>query len=132
MAPAGSVHDYSNYIPEGNAVQKLIKWKDQGANIHYLSSRRTKKELDAIRQVLKKYGFPDHQNLIFRQQGEGYKDVVEREVPNVLVEDNCESIGGEAEMTYPNLQSELKQKIKSVVVKEFAGVDDLPDSPSLL
>jgi hypothetical protein len=49
-------------------------------------------------------------------------------MPNVIVEDDCESIGGEAEMTYPGMRPELKSKIKSVVVKESGGIDHLPDS----
>ncbi len=132
IAPVGSVHDYAGYVPVGDAVQKIIRWKNQGATIYYLSSRRSKDELDATSQVLEKNGFPDYQNLVFRKQGENYKDTVEREVPDILIEDDCESIGGELEMTYPSLRSELKNKIKSVVVKEFAGVDDLPDDPDRL
>lgn len=30
-------------------------------------------------------------------------------------------------MVYPHIKPELQQKIKSVVVKEFEGVDHLPD-----
>jgi hypothetical protein len=122
-----SVHDYGNYIPNGDAVDKLNKWKKEGATIYYLSSRRIKKELDAIRNVLKKYKFPDAKNLLYRKQGENYRDVVERNVPEILIEDNCESIGGDAEMTYTQLRDELKKRIRSVVVKEFAGIDHLPD-----
>lgn len=53
-------------------------------------------------------------------------------MPDVLIEDDCESIGGEAEMTYPKLGSEARKKISSVVVKEFQGIDELPDSPEQL
>lgn len=42
--------------------------------------------------------------------------------------DDCESIGGEPEMTYPHIRADLKPKIKSIVVKEFQGIDHLPDS----
>lgn len=123
-----SVHDYSNYAPHGNSVDKLNKWKAQGATIYYISSRRIKPEVEAIRSVLKKYSFPDSGNLLFRAQGEDYKDVAERLVPDVLIEDDCESIGGEKEMVYPHIKPELKNKIKSVVVKEFEGIDHLPDN----
>lgn len=127
-----SVHDYSNYIPVGNAVQKLTNWKNQGATIHYLSSRRIKPEIEAIHSVLKRYNFPDADNLYFRQQDEEYKDVAEKIMPDILIEDDCESIGGETEMTYPHIRPELKNKIKSVVIKEFSGIDDLPDNISTL
>lgn len=53
--------------------------------------------------------------------------VAENLVPDILIEDDCESIGGEKEMTYPNIKDELKNKIKSIVVKEFKGIDHLPD-----
>ena len=45
-----------------------------------------------------------------------------------LIEDDCESIGGEIEMTYPYIKPELKNKIKSVVIKEFSGIDNLPNN----
>jgi len=44
-----------------------------------------------------------------------------------LIEDDCESIGGMEEMTIINIKPDLKKKIKSVVVKEFEGIDHLPD-----
>lgn len=128
----GSVHDYSSYIPVGNSVEKLKLWKEKGANIYYLSSRRTADELKDIGNVLKKFSFPDSSNLIFRREGETYKEPTERLMPDVLIEDDCESIGGEVEMTYPKLDQNAKQKIHSVVVKEFQGIDELPDDPTKL
>lgn len=122
-----SVHDYSNYVPVGNVVEKLANWKNQGSEIYYITSRRIKKEIDEIREILKRYNFPDSQNLYFREQGEAYKDVAERIVPNILIEDDCESIGGEKEMVYPHMQETIKSKIKSIPVKEFGGVDHLPN-----
>ena len=123
----GFVYDFANYIPQGKAVEKLNKWKQQGATIYYLTSRKAGQQLEDIKTVLKKYNFPDAQNLHFRQQNEEYKDVAERLMPDILIEDDCESIGGEKEMTYPYINPEVKKQIKSVVVKEFAGIDDLPD-----
>ena len=96
--------------------------------ICYLSSRRIKPEIEAIKSVLTKFKFPDFDNLYFRQQNEDYKDVAERIMPDILIEDDCESIGGEVKMTYPHIKPELKDKIKSVVVKEFSGIDSLPDN----
>lgn len=128
----GSVYDFSRYLPTGQAVEKLNKWKQQGAEIYYLTSRRIKAEIENIRNILKKYDFPDWQNLFYRLQGEEYKDVAERVMPDILIEDDCESIGGEAEMTYPHIREDLKPKIKSIVVKEFQGIDHLPDSLTAL
>jgi len=64
---------------------------------------------------------------LFRKEGEKYKDVAEKLMPDVLIEDNCESIGGEPEMTYPHINEDLKKKIKSIIVKEFGGIGHLPD-----
>ena len=123
-----SIHDYRNYIPVGDAVKKLNNWKDQEADIYYLTSRTKPKEVADIKYVLKKYNFPDNQNFLFRKQGEEYKDVAEKLMPDILVEDDCESIGGEIEMTYPHIREDLKNKIKAVIVKEFGGIDYLPDN----
>ena len=49
-------------------------------------------------------------------------------MPDVLIEDDCESIGGEKEMGYPHIKPELKRKMKSIVIKEFGGIDHLSDS----
>ncbi len=122
-----SVYDFANYLPNGKATEKLWKWKDQKASIYYLSSRRIKSEVEAIKTVLKRYNFPDSDNLLFRQEGANYKDVAEKNLPDILIEDDCESIGGEVEMTYPHIREDLKPKIKSIIVKEFAGIDNLPD-----
>ena len=90
----GGIHDYQGYTPAYNAVEKIKKWKNQGATIFYLSSRRVKGEIEAIRNVLQKYDFPDFQNLLYRQQSEDYKDVAEKLMPDILIEDDCESILG--------------------------------------
>lgn len=121
-----SIKDYASYVPIGNAVGKLQGWKKQGAEILYLSSHKNAKEVEKDKFVLKKFGFPDGQ-VFFRQKGEQYKDIAERIVPNILIEDDCESIGGKKEMTITYVKLDLKKKIKSIVVKEFAGIDNLPD-----
>ena len=64
---------------------------------------------------------------MFRKKGEQYKDVAEKILPDILIEDDCESIGGIKEMTITNVKPEIKKKIKSVVIKEFGGIDELPD-----
>lgn len=124
------VHDFKTYIPNGNPIEKISAWKKQGAEIYYLTSRTTEQEISDIRDVLNKYNFPDVQNLIFRKEGEEYKDLAERLVPDVLIEDDCESIGGEIEMTYPHVKEDVKSKIKSVIVKEFGGIDHLSNNVS--
>jgi hypothetical protein len=133
MESEESLHDYASYIPVGNAAKKLQEWKGQGAEICYLSSHKNAEDIEKDKFVLKKYASPDGQ-IFYRRNSEEYKDVVERirPLPDVIVEDDCESIGGEIEMVYPNLKPELKNKIKSIVVKEFGGIDSLPDEISEL
>jgi hypothetical protein len=118
---------FASSVPIGHCVRKISEWRKQGAIILYLTSRRTREEVGIIRNVLSKCRFPEGE-LLFRRAGEEYKDVAERAMPNIIVEDDCESIGGEKEMTYPHMKEDLKTRIKSIVVKEFGGIDDLPDS----
>lgn len=126
-----SVKEYDSYVPIGDAVKKLISWKNQGAEILYLTSRRRPDEIEGVRATLKCHNFPDGQ-LLFRFDGEDYKDVAERIMPDVLIEDNCESIGGTEEMTITHINPEKKDKIKSIAVPEFGGIDHLENKISAL
>ena len=121
-----SVLDYASYIPVGNSVEKLKSWEKQGAEILYLSSHETAEDVEKDKSVLEKYDFPKGQ-IFYRQGGESYKDIAEKIIPGVLIEDDCESIGGEKEMTIIFVKPEVKQKIKSIVIKEFGGIENLPD-----
>lgn len=121
------VLDYASYIPVGNAVEKLKSWQRQGAEILYLSSHETAEDVEKDKLVLEKYDFPKGQ-IFYRQNGESYKDIAEKIIPDILIEDDCESIGGEKEMTITFVKPEIKQRIKSVVVKEFGGIENLPDT----
>jgi hypothetical protein len=124
-----SLYDFAAYVPVGNAVRKLQTWKQQGAEIEYLSSHKNDDEVEKDKVVLRNFDFPDGQ-VFFRHSGEQYNEIAERVLPDILIEDDCESIGGEKEMTYPHIKPELKVKIKSIVVKEFSGIDHLPDDIS--
>lgn len=121
-----SVKDYKNYIPIGNAVKKLNEWAKQ-ADIYYLTSRRTSQEIADIQDVLSKHHFPKGV-LLHRKEGQDYKDVAEELLPNILIEDDCESIGGTNEMTITHVNPDIKSRIKSVPVKEFGGIDHLPSN----
>ena len=121
-----SVEDYASYVPIKNATEKIQKWADQGAEIIYMTSRRENKEVDEIQNVLIQNHFPKG-TLEYRKGNDEYKDVAERIMPDILIEDDCESIGGESEMIYPHINSELKKEIKFIAAKEFSGIDHLPD-----
>ena len=131
MQKETSVHDYASYIPNGNALEKIRKWVNDGADIYYLTSRRGK-EVKLIKNVLEKFGFPSIENLLFRKTFESYADVAVRVMPDILIEDDCESIGGIIEMTFPNIPIRHRDQIKSVIVKEFDGIDSLSDKVSEL
>ena len=113
-------------VPIGNSVKKVEAWKNQRSTILYLTFRRKPEEVDIIKEVLKKYRFPEGE-VLFRKKDEDYRSVAEKVMPDLIVEDDCESIGGEEEMTYPGIRPELKSKIGSIVVREFGGIDHLPD-----
>ena len=130
-AGAQAPQDWNAQVPVGRAGEKLRAWRTHGADIAYLTSRRNPDEVKAIGEVLRRHTLPDGA-LYFRGEGERYSDVAERVLPDVVVEDDCESIGGEAEMTYPHIRPELKERIKSVVVPEFGGIDHLPNRPEEL
>lgn len=122
-----SVLDYISYIPVGDAVEKLESWQGQGAEILYLSSHETAEDVAKDRSALERYNFPKGQ-VFYRQNGESYKNIAETVIPDVLIEDDCESIGGEKEMTITFVRPEIRQKIKSIIVKEFGGIDHLPNN----
>ena len=126
-----SVKDFSSYMPVGDAVRKLRRWSQQGAQIVYMSSHQTYDDLEKDLEVLRKFDFPQGE-VQFRLGGEEYRDAAERVMPDVIIEDDCESIGGEPEMIYPQIKAELRGKIRSIVVQEFAGIDHLPDELSAL
>lgn len=68
-----------------------------------------------------------------REKKETYKDIAECLKPDILVEDDCRSIGGKRQMCIYNVREEIKQHIKSAAVPEFKGIDHLPsDIESLL
>lgn len=123
--------DFGVFVPVGNAVNKVRAWKQQGAEIIYLTSRTLPNEVEDIRDVLKRHKFPEGL-FLFRQSGEQYKDVAERIMPDILIEDDYASDGGVADMTYPHLAPEIQRRIKSIVIPEFSGIDALPADTSKL
>jgi hypothetical protein len=115
-------------VPIGNAVSKLKDWRQHGAELAYFSATRKTETLEKTRHALKAFGFPEGQ-LYFRGPTQSYAQVAEEINPDVIVEDDCESIGGEKEMIHPNMAPSFRLRIKSIVVKEFSGIDHLPDDP---
>ena len=121
-----SVRDFASYVPIGDAVNKLRTWSKRGADLVYLSSHKRPEDVELDQGVLTAYHFPAGQ-VVFRSPGESYQDMADRVSPDVLIEDDCESIGGEQEMIFPHLRPVIQGRIISIVVKEFEGIDHLPD-----
>jgi len=121
-----SVLDYGSYIPIGNSVEKLKSWQEQGAEISYLSSHKTIEDVEKDKLILQKYSFPEGQTF-YRDKGESYKNIIERIIPDVLIEDDCESIGGKKKMAITFVDPKVKRRVKSIIIKEFGGIDNLPD-----
>jgi hypothetical protein len=126
-----SVRDFASYLPVEDAPRKLRDWARQGAEVVYLSSHTDSADVETDRSVLRRHGFPEGP-ILYRRPGETYADVAESWLPDVLIEDDCGSIGGGPEMTYPHLRPEAKARVRSVVIKEFGGFSDLPDDASAL
>ncbi len=122
-----SIHDYAKYVPVKYATTKIKGWYALGAEIIYLTSRQKLYEIEQIKQVLIKHNFPMG-CLEHREGEETYRDVAERIMPDILIEDDCESIGGEKKMTITHVSPDKKVKIKSISLKEFGGIDHLPDN----
>jgi hypothetical protein len=126
-----SVTDYSAYVPIGHAAEKLEAWASKGAEIVYLSSHRDSLDVVADRVVLDRWAFPPGE-ILWRGESESYADVVARAAPDVLIEDDCESIGGREETVSAHLPPEVAKSVRSLVIREFGGIDHLPDDPTRL
>ena len=118
-----SLYHHNSYAPIGNAVNIINSWQQQGANIIYCTSRR-KKQAAGIANILREYGF-DGFCLVARESKECYADIVEAVRPDILIEDDCKSIGGAWQTCIHKVKAEIKQQIKSIVVSEFKGIDHL-------
>ena len=116
------LRDFASYVPVGGAVAKLRRWAAQGAEIAYLSAHRD----PADAEVLRRNGFPPGR-ILAREPGETYGEVAARELPDLLIEDDCASIGAD-EIASTQIPAEARGRIASIVVPEFGGIDHLPDS----
>ena len=137
-----TIYDFDKYIPIENASETLNKWVENGIEIIYMSFHKEEINIKKDIEVLNKYNFPIA-TVLYRSRNQGYKDIVKNELPDIIIEDNCESIGKWIEnkykflpnifvrylkireMVYPNLPKAIKKDIQSIIVEEFKGIDDL-------
>jgi hypothetical protein len=126
-----SIHDYNSYIPIGDSVSKISTWKLQKADIFYMTSRKQIDEINEINHVLKRSHFPDG-ILVYRYDNKNYADIAEEIIPDILIEDDCKSIGGFTQTVIANIRSQYKHRIKGIMISEFIGIDHLPNAISKL
>jgi hypothetical protein len=121
-----AVLDYASYVPTEGAVAKVTAWQRRGGDICYLSSHRTAAAAAIDRAVLAAHGFPAGE-VYYRAHGESYADVARRWCADLVIEDDCESIGGRAHTTASELARSPGRAVPCVVVPEFGGLTHLPD-----
>lgn len=119
-----TLYNHASYTPIGNSVTIIRGWVEQGANIVYCTSRRGG-QAKTIADLLIKHGFVGTK-LVFRSKHETYAKLVELITPDILIEDDCKSIGGTWQMCITKVRPEIKRGIISIAVKEFGGIDELP------
>ena len=80
--------------------------------------------------VLRTHWFPARR-VLTRHPAESYGDVVGREAPDIMIEDDCQSLRT-GQITYPQIPTSVRTRIKSIIVPELGGIDHLPDDPQAL
>jgi len=113
----------NTYVPIKNAREIIKSWQEIGYEIIYITSRKGNNAMK-MAILLDELSFVGSM-VGYRQKGQSYATLIKEEQPDILIEDNCKSIGGEKHMCINQLDEELKKKIKSIVVNEFEGIDDV-------
>jgi hypothetical protein len=126
-----SVSDFASYIATPGTADKLMAWRRRGVVIVYLSSHRRAEDLRADESVIRRAGLP-HGPVHARGDGEDYGAVAARLGLDVLVEDDCESIGGIGQTCAAQLDPDDRRRVQCVLLPEFGGLGDLPDDPHML
>lgn len=113
----------NRYIPINGAIDAIKKWQEEGFEIIYLTSQTGRKAM-RMAQHLDELGFVGSM-VGYRQRRQNYATLIKEEMPDILIEDDCKSIGGEEKMCFNELNNDLKEKIKHIKVDEFKGIDDI-------
>lgn len=111
------------YVPIKNSIEKLKKWQEEGYEIIYITSLKGRKAMK-MAQRLDELGFIGSM-VAYRQKNQDYATLIKEELPDILIEDNCKSIGGEKNMCYSILNKDIKNSINHIVVEEFEGIDNV-------
>lgn len=111
------------YKPIGNAVKTVNALYDKGYEI-YLCSYVRQARYSFIKEIIDFYGIK-YTEIVCRAKGQQYSEIVEQLKPNVLIEDDCKSIGGLKKCCITNVKEEIRVNIQSIVVPEFTGIDGI-------
>ena len=111
------------YKPIGNAVKIVNTLYEKDYEI-YLCSYVRRARYDFIKSIVDFYGMK-YTEILCRNKGETYNEIVEQLKPNILIEDDCKSIGGLKECCITDVKDEIKKDIQSIIVPEFAGIDNI-------
>lgn len=111
------------YSPIGNAVNVINDLYEAGNEV-YLISYMKKKRYGYIKSIIDYYNIK-YTELLCRDKKENYSDLVEKVRPDVLIEDDCKSIGGEKQWCITNVKEDIRDNIKSIIVDEFKGIDNI-------
>lgn len=111
------------YKPIGNAIEVVNGLYNKGHYI-YLCTYVHKTRYNFIKSIIDFYGMK-YTEILCRNKGEQYSEIVERIRPNILIEDDCKSIGGQRECCITNVKEEIKSNIQSIIVPEFEGIDSI-------
>ena len=113
----------NGYVPISNAIEVIKNWQEQGYEIIYLTSQTGRRAMK-MAQHLDELGFVGSM-VGYRQKYQDYTTLIKEELPDILVEDDCKSVGGQTSMCSYNLPDNIKNKIKIIKVKEFGGIDNV-------
>lgn len=120
------LHRFSvyGYRPAGKSIALLENWAAQGAKLVFCTYLR-KNRLPFILAVVRRYPLGG-ERLYYRSAGEQYAQLIEQATPDILIEDDCKSIGGARQMCITGVSDRIKEQVHSIVVPEFLGLDELP------
>lgn len=111
------------YVPIGNAVKVINNLYNKGNEVYLCSYVRINR-YKFIKSIVDYYKI-NYTEILCRDKKEQYSNLVEKVMPDILIEDDCKSIGGEKQCCITNVKEDLKRNIKSIVVEEFKGIDNI-------
>lgn len=111
------------YVPIGNAVKVINNLYNKGNEVYLCSYVRINR-YKFIKSIVDYYKI-NYTEILCRDKNEQYSNLVEKVMPDIIIEDDCKSIGGEKQCCITNVKEDIKMNIKSIIVEEFKGIDNI-------